>query len=73
MDSIFNPWPITYSSGGGFSNIYPIPDYQKAAVDKYIQQHFPPYQYYESTANSSFGKNRGLSALVERMNPSVAI
>ncbi|OJJ42265.1 hypothetical protein ASPZODRAFT_77390 [Penicilliopsis zonata CBS 506.65] len=29
------------SSGGGFSNIYPMPDYQAQAVNMYLQ-HYPP-------------------------------
>jgi tripeptidyl-peptidase I len=40
VDPIGEPYSIAYSSGGGFSNIYPIPDYQAAAVAKYVQ-HFP--------------------------------
>lgn len=35
-----------YSSGGGFSNIYPIPDYQSKAVATYFDKYAPPYPYY---------------------------
>ncbi|KUI56412.1 Aorsin [Cytospora mali] len=35
-----------YSSGGGFSNVFPIPDYQKDAVASYFKDHEPPYPYY---------------------------
>ncbi len=59
-DPLGEPWSIAYSSGGGFSNIYPWPDYQKHAVDKCLRDHKPPYPYYESKDNSSFGKNGGL-------------
>lgn len=34
------------TSGGGFSNIYPIPDYQKKALDTYFTQHNPPQKSY---------------------------
>ncbi|KAK9412956.1 putative Peptidase S53 domain-containing protein [Seiridium unicorne] len=43
----FDPGRVNYSSGGGFSNVYPIPDYQKAAVDLFFQDHEPGYPYYE--------------------------
>ena len=59
-DPLGEPWLIAYSSGGGFSNIHPRPDYQKDAVDKYLRHHRPPYPYYESKGNSRFGKHGGL-------------
>jgi tripeptidyl-peptidase-1 len=31
-DPFEDPYPEAYSSGGGFSNIYPIPYYQISAV-----------------------------------------
>lgn len=30
-------------SGGGFSNIFSMPSYQKQAVDTYLERHPPPY------------------------------
>ena len=56
------PWPFPFSSGGGFSNIYPRPDYQGHLVDKYLRDHTPPYPHYEvkNGGNSGFGKNGGL-------------
>lgn len=30
-------------SGGGFSNYFPIPDYQKSAVKNYLTKFPPPY------------------------------
>jgi len=36
-----------YTSSGGFSNIYPIPAYQQAAVQRYFQIAKPSYPYYE--------------------------
>lgn len=35
-----------FPSGGGFSNIYPAPAYQQAAVANYLTNHNPPYPYY---------------------------
>lgn len=44
-----------FGSGGGFSNIYPIPSYQSSAVAGYFKNHNPPYAYY-SNLNNNFGK-----------------
>ena len=30
-------------SGGGFSNVFPLPSYQAAAVDRFLTNHPPPY------------------------------
>ncbi|KAK5710847.1 hypothetical protein LTR15_012824 [Elasticomyces elasticus] len=30
-------------SGGGFSNVFPLPDYQKSAVKGFFKNHLPPY------------------------------
>ncbi|BDD60315.1 hypothetical protein MPDQ_004698 [Monascus purpureus] len=51
---------VSFPSGGGFSNIYPIPDYQSDAVAKFFKDYPPPYPYYDSTNNNSFGANGGL-------------
>ena len=49
-----------FPSGGGFSNIYGIPSYQKSAVQNYFAKYPPPYPYYSSTNNDSFGANGGI-------------
>lgn len=49
-----------FPSGGGFSNIYPIPDYQAAAVANYFANTPPPYPFYSSTNNDSFGAGGGI-------------
>ncbi|KAH8798958.1 aorsin [Hyaloscypha sp. PMI_1271] len=67
-----HPWRVAYSSGGGFSNIYARPDYQKHAVSKYLRDHKPPYPCYESISNSSFGKHGGLFNRLGRAYPDVA-
>jgi tripeptidyl-peptidase I len=32
-----------YYSGGGFSNVFPLPDYQSHAVTNYLTEYPPPY------------------------------
>ncbi|KAI1868901.1 hypothetical protein JX265_006880 [Neoarthrinium moseri] len=44
--AVFDPGRVNYSSGGGFSNIYPVPDYQKIAVDRFFKDHEPVYPAY---------------------------
>ncbi|KAI9049521.1 hypothetical protein LZ554_006550 [Drepanopeziza brunnea f. sp. 'monogermtubi'] len=39
------PYSVAYSSGGGFSNLYPAPDYQKRALATYFRKHDPGYRY----------------------------
>jgi len=36
----------TFKSGGGFSNVFPSPGYQAAAVATYFSEHNPSYPYY---------------------------
>ncbi|KAI0344783.1 subtilisin-like protein [Trametopsis cervina] len=43
---VTDPESATYEvifSGGGFSNYFPIPDYQKPAVQSFLKNHPPPY------------------------------
>lgn len=49
-----------FPSGGGFSNIFPIPSYQANAVATYFKTANPPYPYYSSSNNDSFGANGGI-------------
>ena len=58
-----------FPSGGGFSNIYPIPDYQADAVANYFAVSNPPYPYYESINNDSFGANGGIYNRIGRGYP----
>ncbi|KXT11021.1 hypothetical protein AC579_7950 [Pseudocercospora musae] len=51
--------PLT--SGGGFSNYFPRPEYQKEAVDKYFEKFDPGYKYYFADTNvSNIGSNGGI-------------
>lgn len=66
---------IGFRSGGGFSNIYPTPDYQKAAVDKYFEVADPivqAYPYYSSVYNDSFGAGGGIYNRAGRAYPDVS-
>lgn len=53
----------SFSSGGGFSNIYPIPDYQKDAVEAYFTNADPivqAYPYYSASNLTGVGANGGI-------------
>ncbi|KAF3938743.1 Aorsin [Dactylella cylindrospora] len=51
------PWSgINASSGGGFSEIFPVPSYQKAALTSYLQSHNFPYT---AAQWNNTGKARG--------------
>jgi tripeptidyl-peptidase-1 len=45
-DPAGHPYRSAYSSGGGFSNIFTTPDYQKTAVSEYYKIAKPTYPYY---------------------------
>lgn len=49
-----------FTSGGGFSNIFPIPEYQKSAVAEYFNVQDPPYAYYETLNGTDIGANGGM-------------
>jgi len=51
--AVLDPQYPPYSSGGGFSNIYPIPDYQTKAVANYFANYSPPYPYYSALSPDS--------------------
>ena len=49
-----------FPSGGGFSNIYPIPPYQEKAVANYFATSDPGYKSYSTTNNSDIGADGGI-------------
>lgn len=65
---------VRYGSGGGFSNIYPTASYQRAAVSRYLvsASSSPPYKYYVSNNNASFGAGGGLYNRAGRGYPDVS-
>ncbi|XP_053791774.1 tripeptidyl-peptidase 1 [Vidua chalybeata] len=57
--SFKNPFLVTeevtdYISGGGFSNIFPMPEYQAAAVGRFLRSasKLPPSSYYNSSGRA---------------------
>ncbi|GAB7343209.1 hypothetical protein MBLNU457_1274t1 [Dothideomycetes sp. NU457] len=61
-----------FGSGGGFSNIYPIPSYQSAAVSNYLTNYPPPYKSYSATNDTGIGANGGIYNRNGRGYPDVA-
>lgn len=49
-DPAGHPYSVNYSSGGGFSNVYSIPDYQESAVASFFADHDPGYPSYSALA-----------------------
>ncbi|KAI0477091.1 putative protease S8 tripeptidyl peptidase I [Xylariaceae sp. FL0804] len=47
------PYSVNYSSGGGFSNVYPAPAYQRGAVAAFFRDHDPAYPYYSALARDA--------------------
>lgn len=69
-------WNLTgaftnFSSSGGFSNYFPQPDYQKAAVAEYFAEHSPSYPYY-SEFQVDVNTTKGLYNRIGRGYPDVA-
>ena len=52
----FDNGTFLFTSSGGFSNIYPVPQYQQSAVDSYFANYNPPYPYYELTGGFDASK-----------------
>lgn len=60
-----------FSSSGGFSNYFPQPSYQTAAVAHYFARHDPPYPYY-SELHVDVNTTKGLYNRIGRAYPDVA-
>lgn len=50
LDYVGHPYSVNYSSGGGFSNVFGVPDYQKSALSTYFKDHDPDHPYYSALA-----------------------
>jgi len=62
---------VNFSSSGGFSNYYPQPSWQKAAVARYLEENPPPYpSYAEFSVNVNTTK--GVYNRIGRAYPDVA-
>lgn len=76
-DPAGHPYHVNFSSGGGFSNVYKVPEYQKYAVETYFAQHNPPYPFYSAIVNDtdligSLGASGGIYNRIGRGIPDVA-
>lgn len=60
-----------FSSGGGFSNIFTTPDFQKDAVASYFANNDPGYQYY-NTSDGNVPGSGGIYNRAGRGYPDVA-
>ncbi|KAH7321462.1 putative protease S8 tripeptidyl peptidase I, partial [Rhexocercosporidium sp. MPI-PUGE-AT-0058] len=69
-DPLGQPYHVAYSSGGGFSNFYPAPTYQQAAIESYFLDHAPKYKSYNG--NENFGKDSGVFNRLGRGIPDVS-
>ena len=69
-DGDLSKWNQLFTSGGGFSNIYPTPDYQQAAVSDYFGSNNPGYKSYG--INDTLGANGGIYNNQGRGYPDVA-
>ena len=49
-DPAGHPYSVNYSSGGGFSNVYAAPSYQKSAIATYFAEHDPGLPHYSGLA-----------------------
>lgn len=63
-DPAGHPYSSDYYSGGGFSNIFSVPDYQAAAVKEYFQRAKPSYPYnfdgkYQNATNGGIYNRNG--------------
>lgn len=61
-----------FGSGGGFSNIYPIPSYQSSAVANFFATAPPPYASYSAFDVTDPGANGGLFNKIGRAYPDVS-
>lgn len=67
-----------FASGGGFSNVFLQPAYQRAAVQNYLDKYPPPFASYETLYNASvyngsgFGANGGVYNSIGRAYPDFA-
>jgi tripeptidyl-peptidase-1 len=68
------PYPdiYTFSTSGGISNYFPMPDYRRCAIEPYFRNHDPGYPTYKYTGPESLGANGGIYANGGRAFPDVA-
>jgi tripeptidyl-peptidase-1 len=73
LQTPLGPGSELFATGGGFSNYFPVPDYQKAAVQSYFSKHDPGHPYYvANAAASNIGENGGLYNRAGRGIPDIS-
>lgn len=61
-----------FGSSGGFSNVFPVADYQAEAVNNYLTKYPPPYASYNLSNGESIGENGGVYNSAGRGFPDVS-
>ncbi|KAJ4856853.1 pro-kumamolisin, activation domain-containing protein [Trichoderma breve] len=73
MQTNLGPGAELFASGGGFSNYFPVPDYQKAAVKSYFAKHDPGHPYYIANSDASnIGEHGGIYNRAGRGIPDIS-
>jgi len=73
MQDNLGPGAELFSSGGGFSNRYAAPAYQKSALASYFSKHDPGHPYYVAGPNGTgVGANGGIYNRAGRGYPDVS-
>ena len=63
--------PDRFGSGGGFSNVWTAPDYQKATVDDFLAKHDQNFKSF-NTSNNVIPKNGGIYNRAGRGYPDIS-
>lgn len=66
------PGVTTFSSSGGFSNIFSRPEYQNSTVAAYFAAHDPGYPYYSLVDSTDFGADGGVYNRIGRAFPDIS-
>ncbi|PNY22467.1 Aorsin [Tolypocladium capitatum] len=73
MQTPLGPGSELFASSGGFANYFPVPDYQKSAVQKYFDQHDPKHPFYIANDNvTNIGENGGIYNRAGRGIPDIS-
>lgn len=73
LQTPLGPGAELFATSGGFSNYFPVPDYQKSAVHNYFAKHDPGHPYYVANADASnIGENGGIYNRAGRGIPDIS-
>jgi tripeptidyl-peptidase-1 len=71
--SLFSHGTVLFTSSGGFSNIYPVPHYQRDALETFFDEHEPSYPSYKLLGGFNASKvGGGIYNRIGRGIPDVA-